>query len=95
MFRILFWLGILVSSSCRAFLYEPNCDGKQVMVHLFEWKWIDIAAECERFLADAGFCGVQVVSSPTVSLKNKKYIYTTSLSFSVKGIAADRAHYLG
>lgn len=86
MFRILFWLGILVSSSCRAFLYEPNCDGKQVMVHLFEWKWIDIAAECERFLADAGFCGVQVVSSPTVSLFLKN---TTSLSFSVKGIAAD------
>ena len=41
-------------------LYDPNCDGKQVIVHLFEWKWTDVAYECERFLAGAGFCGVQV-----------------------------------
>lgn len=30
--------------------YNPNCDGKQVIVHLFEWKWTDIAAECERLV---------------------------------------------
>ncbi|XP_064112999.1 alpha-amylase-like isoform X2 [Macrobrachium nipponense] len=41
--------------------YEnPACGGKSVIVHLFEWKWTDIALECERFLAGAGFCGVQV-----------------------------------
>nr|KAG5706336.1 hypothetical protein BaRGS_026118 [Batillaria attramentaria] len=39
---------------------DPHCDGKQVIVHLFEWKWTDIAAECERFLGPWGFCGVQV-----------------------------------
>ncbi len=39
---------------------NPNCDGKQVIVHLFEWKWTDIAAECERFLGPAGYCGLQV-----------------------------------
>ena len=31
-----------------------------MIVHLFEWKWSDIGEECERFLAGAGFCGVQV-----------------------------------
>lgn len=31
-----------------------------VMVHLFEWKWNDIADECERFLAPNGYAGVQV-----------------------------------
>ena len=31
-----------------------------VFVHLFEWKWTDIAAECERYLGPAGFAGVQV-----------------------------------
>ncbi|XP_050739705.1 alpha-amylase-like [Eriocheir sinensis] len=39
---------------------SPSCDGKQAIVHLFEWKWTDIAAECERFLGPNGFCGVQV-----------------------------------
>jgi alpha-amylase len=29
-------------------------------VHLFEWKWTDIANECERLLAPAGFTAVQV-----------------------------------
>lgn len=34
------------------------------MVHLFEWKWADIARECENFLAPNGYAGVQV-SPPT------------------------------
>jgi len=34
--------------------------GRQTYVHLFEWKWTDIAAECERFLAPNGFAGVQI-----------------------------------
>jgi alpha-amylase len=31
-----------------------------VFVHLFEWKWTDIAAECENVLGPAGFKAVQV-----------------------------------
>jgi alpha-amylase len=31
-----------------------------VFVHLFEWKWTDIATECERVLGPAGFTAVQV-----------------------------------
>jgi len=34
--------------------------GRSVMVHLFEWKWEDIALECERFLGPKGFGGVQI-----------------------------------
>ena len=30
------------------------------MTHLFEWKWNDIAQECEDFLAPKGYGGVQV-----------------------------------
>jgi alpha-amylase len=30
------------------------------IVHLFEWKWKDIAAECERFLSVYKYGGVQV-----------------------------------
>lgn len=41
--------------------FNPQfADGRQVIVHLFEWKWEDIAAECERFLGPNGFAGVQV-----------------------------------
>ncbi|XP_029173184.1 alpha-amylase 4N-like [Nylanderia fulva] len=34
--------------------------GRDGMVHLFEWKWPDIATECENFLSRRGFGGVQV-----------------------------------
>ncbi|XP_023318806.1 alpha-amylase-related protein-like [Trichogramma pretiosum] len=33
---------------------------RTTMVHLFEWKWNDIANECEKFLGPKGFGGVQV-----------------------------------
>lgn len=39
---------------------EPHCDGKQVMVHLFEWPHEAVARECEEVLGPKGFCGVQV-----------------------------------
>lgn len=35
-------------------------NGRSGMVHLFEWKWADIANECESFLAPNGYAGVQV-----------------------------------
>ena len=31
-----------------------------VAVHLFEWRWVDIAAECETVLGPAGFKAVQI-----------------------------------
>ncbi|XP_034951009.1 alpha-amylase 2-like [Chelonus insularis] len=40
---------------------DPNyAVGHDVMVHLFEWKWKDIADECERFLGPMGYGGIQV-----------------------------------
>jgi alpha-amylase len=45
--------------------HDPHWQtGRSVMVHLFEWKWQDIARECEAFLAPNGYAGVQV-SPPT------------------------------
>uniref|UniRef100_W8BYH3 Alpha-amylase n=2 Tax=Ceratitis capitata TaxID=7213 RepID=W8BYH3_CERCA len=41
--------------------FNPNyASGRTTMVHLFEWKWDDIAVECENFLGPKGFGGVQV-----------------------------------
>jgi len=40
---------------------NTNCHGNRLAVtHLFEWKWNNIADECERFLGPMGYCGVQV-----------------------------------
>ncbi|XP_025086169.1 alpha-amylase-like isoform X1 [Pomacea canaliculata] len=57
--RILFliFIGIVL---CKGEYLDPHCNGKQVIVHLFEWKWSEIAKECERFLGPWGFCGVQL-----------------------------------
>ncbi|PIK39916.1 putative alpha-amylase 2B [Apostichopus japonicus] len=33
---------------------------RRVLVQLFEWKWTDVALECERFLGPKGYGGVQV-----------------------------------
>lgn len=37
--------------------FFPNRSG---IVHLFEWKFKDIARECETYLSPHGFAGVQV-----------------------------------
>uniref|UniRef100_A0A8C6UJ36 Alpha-amylase n=1 Tax=Neogobius melanostomus TaxID=47308 RepID=A0A8C6UJ36_9GOBI len=34
--------------------------GRTAIVHLFEWRWADITAECERFLGPNGYGGVQI-----------------------------------
>ena len=58
------WLLLLLGLICSSWALpygDPHCvNNKQVMVHLFEWKWSDIALECERYLAPNNFCGVQV-----------------------------------
>lgn len=38
----------------------PNDTESGVFVHLFEWRWADIAQECENFLGPKGFTAVQV-----------------------------------
>ncbi|XP_076082685.1 alpha-amylase-like [Mytilus galloprovincialis] len=57
------WISLLsICSSVFAGTWSnPNCaPGRNTIVHLFEWKWSDIAAECEKFLGPYGYCGVQV-----------------------------------
>jgi alpha-amylase len=40
---------------------SPNTvPDSSAIVHLFEWKFSDIANECENFLGPKGFAGVQV-----------------------------------
>ena len=42
--------------------HDPHFVGNRTtIVHLFEWRWNDIAKECERFLGPEGYGGVQVI----------------------------------
>lgn len=43
--------------------FSPHCAvgrSGQVITHLFEWTWNEVAKECENVLGPKGFCGVQV-----------------------------------
>ncbi|XP_037950210.1 alpha-amylase-related protein [Teleopsis dalmanni] len=54
-------IGLLALISSISAQLEPYWWGnRNTIVHLFEWKWSDIAEECEDFLAPNGFAGVQV-----------------------------------
>lgn len=52
--------------------YDPpqTLPDRRVMVHLFEWKWTDIANECETFLAKYKYGAVQI------SPPNEHIVYT-------------------
>lgn len=54
---ILVLLGVQSQSSPVQAAEPP---ARTVFVHLFEWKWSDIALECENFLGPMGFAAIQV-----------------------------------
>lgn len=62
---------ISVSSSGS---YDTPILSNQPIVHLFEWKWTDIANECEQFLSKYKYGAVQV------SPPNEHLIKTVKLS---------------
>ena len=75
--QVLFQITVLISLA-QAFehkFHNPNyVPNRSVMVHLFEWKWNDIADECERYLAPNGFAGVQVSPvSENVIIENRPW----------------------
>ncbi|XP_077978425.1 alpha-amylase 1-like [Glandiceps talaboti] len=46
---------------CALAQWDTNmADNRQAIVHLFEWKWNDIASECENYLSSAGYGAVQI-----------------------------------
>jgi alpha-amylase len=52
--KVLILLSTLVVNSVFG-QFDPNFkDNRQGIVHLFEWKWLDIADECETFLGPKG-----------------------------------------
>lgn len=76
--------------------YRPSghAEAGDVFVQLFEWKWTDIATECERVLGPAGFAAVQVSPpqehsvepSHTWSQRYQPVSYSTARSRSGTGV---------
>ena len=67
-----------VASLLTAMLAAPalaavsNADEAGTFVHMFEWKWADIATECEGPLRAKGYAGVQV-SPPQESISGSQW----------------------
>ncbi|XP_055383832.1 alpha-amylase 1-like [Condylostylus longicornis] len=55
--------------------HDPHfLDNRTTIVHLFEWKWEDIAEECENYLGPNGFGGVQLSPvNENVIIKNRPW----------------------
>ncbi|XP_068620034.1 alpha-amylase 2-like [Battus philenor] len=53
-------VGIVLITVIRAYKNPYYAPERSVNVHLFEWKWNDIANECERFLGPKGYGGIQI-----------------------------------
>ncbi|HIK44824.1 MAG TPA: alpha-amylase family protein [Leptolyngbyaceae cyanobacterium M65_K2018_010] len=52
-------LGVLAGVNSRVHP-APDLTTARPLVHLFEWPWADIAAECETFLGPQGYGAVQI-----------------------------------
>ncbi|XP_045460786.1 alpha-amylase-like [Harmonia axyridis] len=64
---ILIWFLTLLVASVLSQKNPNFVQNRSTIVHLFEWKWKDIAQECEDFLSKHGYGGVQI-SPPNENL---------------------------
>ncbi len=69
---------------------------RTVFVHLFEWKWTDIARECENFLGPKGFAAVQVspVNEHRVIIGNPWYERYQTVSYKIASRSGNRAEFV-
>jgi len=70
---------------------------RTVIVQLFEWKWTDIAQECENFLGPMGYKGVQI-SPPQeaiVSAGNPWWVSYQPVSYKLDSRNGSSAEFAG
>jgi alpha-amylase len=67
---------------------------KTTFVHLFEWRWSDIATECENFLGPQGFAAIQV-SPPTEHIQGSAWwTRYQPVSYVVQSRSGNRADFI-
>lgn len=77
----------------------PDEVPRTVFVHLFEWKWTDIAQECENFLGPKGFAAVQV-SPPNEHIRHWEvrdfpwWARYQPVSYQLESRSGDRAQFI-
>ncbi|KAF7996387.1 hypothetical protein HCN44_002019 [Aphidius gifuensis] len=58
---VILLIGLCATNAFASSHKDPHfLPGHDTIVHLFEWKWSDIAQECESFLGPRGFGGIQI-----------------------------------
>jgi len=69
--------------------------GRTVMVHLMQWKFEDIAAECERFLGPHGYAGVQVspINEHAVLERRPWYELYQPVSYKIQSRSGNEAQF--
>jgi hypothetical protein len=53
-------IACIVFTTCDPYDDIHGVDGKDTIAFLFEWKWSDVANECEQFLSKNGYAAVRV-----------------------------------
>lgn len=84
------------ASEKRNFINPHFAKGHGGIVQLFEWKWSDIANECENFLSSHGFGGVQI-SPPnenTIIVNRPWYERYQPISYLLKTRSGDESDFL-
>lgn len=69
---LLFLAVIALFGQCQTQLDENMWENRNTIVQLFEWKWNDIADECENFLQHQGYGGVQVRQKSKINLNKNR-----------------------
>lgn len=96
---LLFALVVIVAGGF--FFSKPQSTAAQtqtpprtVFVHLFEWKWTDIANECETWLGPKGYAGVQV-SPPQEHVQGSQWwTRYQPVSYQIQSRSGTRAEFI-
>lgn len=81
---------------CLAFfLSTVKASSNNAFVHLFEWKWKDVARECEEYLALNGYSAVQVSPPQEHVLLNSSPWYERyqPVSYKIEGMLGNKVEF--
>ena len=85
--KALFSAALVIGSSAAVAQESP----RTAFVHLFEWKWSDIATECETFLGPKGFAAVQISPPQESSPGPEWWRRYQPISYEITGRSGNRA----
>ncbi|MBW4660729.1 MAG: alpha-amylase family protein [Drouetiella hepatica Uher 2000/2452] len=87
--------GFFAVSSSVSSPVPTSSSERSVFVHLFEWKWDDVAQECENFLAPNGYGAVQVspATEHILAPQNPWWQRYQPVSYKINSRSGDRSQF--